>query len=191
MDRLDSLELLELPDREAWGQWLEANHTSSDGVWLAVGKKGNACTNLMYEDAVLEALRFGWIDSTVRRLDADRTKQLYTPRRPGGTWALSNKARVERLLAEGSMEPAGLAAIERAKSDGSWMLLDEVENLVVPADLGAALEADPRAAETYERLPDSGKKAVLWRIRSAKRAATRRARIEEALEALSNGRSPM
>ena len=139
MGRLDSLRLLEPPDRDAWGRWLKTHHASSDGVWLAVGKKGNARTSLTYEDAVLEALRFGWIDGTVRRLDADRFKQLFTPRRSGGTWALSNKARVERLLAEGLMEPAGLAAIERARADGSWMLLDDVENLVVPDDLAEAL----------------------------------------------------
>jgi uncharacterized protein YdeI (YjbR/CyaY-like superfamily) len=189
--RLDSLELLELPDREAWSRWLEANHGRSDGVWLAVGKKGNTRTSLMYEDAVQEALRFGWIDSTVRRLDADRSQQLYTPRRPGGTWALSNKRRVERLMADGLMEPAGMAAIERAKADGSWMLLDDVENLVVPADLAVAFETTPAAAESFGGLPESKRKLILYWIGSTKREATRQARIAKAVEALAAGESPV
>jgi uncharacterized protein YdeI (YjbR/CyaY-like superfamily) len=130
MGRLETLEQLEPADREEWGRWLEANHASSPGVWLAVGKKGGTRTQLNYEAAVEEALRFGWIDSTVRKLDDDRFRQLYTPRRPRGTWAPSNKRRIARLIAEGRMMPAGLAAIERAQENGSWDLLDDEGNLV-------------------------------------------------------------
>jgi uncharacterized protein YdeI (YjbR/CyaY-like superfamily) len=125
MSRLDDLELVEPADREEWGRWLEANHATSTGVWLAVGKKGGTRTRLDYDAAVEEALRFGWIDSVVHAMDADRFRQLFTPRKPRGTWAPSNKRRIERLLAEGRMMPAGLAAIERAKANGSWDLLDQ------------------------------------------------------------------
>lgn len=134
MSRLDTLEFLEPADREEWGLWLEANHASSPGVWLAVGKKGGTRTQLSYDAAVEEALRFGWIDSTVRAVDADRFRQLYTPRRPRGTWAPSNKRRVEKLLADGRMEPAGLAAIERAKANGSWDLIPDTGPPPAPTD---------------------------------------------------------
>jgi uncharacterized protein YdeI (YjbR/CyaY-like superfamily) len=93
-------------------------------VRLAIGKKGNAVTQLTYEDAVEEGLCFGWIDSTTHRLDADRYSVRFTPRRPGGTWAPSNKERVARLIAEGLMRPAGLAAVELAKANGSWDSLE-------------------------------------------------------------------
>lgn len=117
--------------------WLEANHASSPGARLAIGKKGNVVTSLTYEDAIQEGLCFGWIDSTAGRLDDDRYTVRFTPRRPGSSWARTNKARVERLIAEGLMTPAGLAVIDAAKADGSWTGLDEVEDLVVPDDLAA------------------------------------------------------
>ena len=115
-----------------------------------------------------EALCFGWIDSTVNRLDAHRFKQLFTPRKPGGTWARTNKERVERLIAAGLMTPAGLAPIEAAKADGSWTLLDDVEGLVVPEDLASALHASPAAERGFHDLPDSQKKMALYWIQTAK-----------------------
>lgn len=191
MGRLEELEFVELPDRASWAQWLEVNHATSPGIWLAVGKKGNQRTALMYEDAVEEALRFGWIDSTLRRLDDDRTKQLFTPRRPKGNWAASNKRRVERLIAEGRMTPAGMAVIERAKADGSWSSLDDVEDLVMMPEFADSLAAMPPAAETYEHLAESRRKMILYWISSAKRQATRDARVAKAVEALAEGRSPV
>ena len=145
--RLADLPLVEVAGRAEWRAWLERNHSTSPGVWLAVGKKGNTRTTLTYDDAVEEALCFGWIDSVVNRLDADRFKQLLTPRKRGSAWARTNKERVERLVAQGLMTDAGLAAVEAAKADGSWHALDDVENLVVPGDLLAALAANTAAAE--------------------------------------------
>lgn len=191
MGSLDSLERLEPADREEWGRWLEENHSRSPGVMLAVGKKGGTATCLGYEAAVEEALRFGWIDSTVRKLDADRFLQLFTPRRPGGTWAVSNKRRVERLVAEGRMMPAGIAAVEAAKADGSWDALEDVENLVMPADLAAALAAVPGAADAFERSAASQRKMALFWIGSAKRPATRASRIERVVNAVAEGRPPV
>lgn len=112
--------LLEVADRTELRAWLEANYATSPGVRLAVGKKGGRVTKLTYDEAVEEALSFGWIDSTASRIDEDRYALLYTPRRRHSSWAPSNKARVKRLIAEGRMTPAGLAAIEVAKTDGSW-----------------------------------------------------------------------
>ena len=188
--RLADLEFVEPGKRAEWRAWLAAHHATSRGIWLAVGKKGNTVTELSYEDAVEEALCFGWIDSTVNRLDADRFKQLFTPRKPGGTWARTNKERVERLIAAGLMAPAGLASVEAAKADGSWTLLDDVEGLVVPEDLASALHANPAAERGFQGLPDSQKKMALYRIQTAKRPETRARRIAETVSAASLGLLP-
>lgn len=188
--RLDELTRVEPASRAEFREWLERNAGSSAGIWLAVGKKGNRVTTLSYDDAVEEALCFGWIDSTVRRLDEDRYWQLYTPRRPGSIWARSNKARVEKLIAEGLMTPAGLAAVERAKADGSWTLLDDAEAMIVPDDLSAALAESPRATSGFAGLPESTRKQLIYWITSAKRPATRAERIARTVDAAADGRAP-
>jgi|GEM_PF-50793 len=190
MTRLTDLPLLEVSDRGAWRGWLERNHSTSPGVWLAVGKKGNTRTALNYEEAVEEALCFGWIDSVVHRLDADRFKQLLTPRKRGSGWAKTNKARVERLISQGRMTSAGLAAVEAAKADGSWQTLDDVEDLLVPADLASALTADPAAAQGFHGFTSSARKMILYRISEAKRPETRARRIEQTVRAAAQGRMP-
>ena len=182
--------LLEFTSRAQFRAWLEANHDSSPGIWLAVGKKDNPVSTLYYNDAVEEALCFGWIDATMRRLDEHRFMQLYTPRKTGGNWAASNKARVERLTAAGLMTPAGLAAIERAKADGSWNRLDEIEAMVMPADLTEALVAKPGAQEGFGGLAESERKQLLYWIATAKRPQTRARRIAETVDAAIEGRMP-
>jgi len=189
--RAADLPFVELADRAEWRAWLEANHSSSAGIWLAIGKKGGSVTKLTYDDAVEEALCFGWIDSTVNRIDKDRFKQLYTPRKPASTWSRSNKVRVERLMAEGLMTPAGLAAIETAKANGSWAMLDDVEALVLPDDLAAAFAKAPEARMFYEALPDSGKQQVLYWIASAKRDTTRAKRIARTVQSAVAGHMPI
>lgn len=188
--RLSETEVLDPGTAEAWHAWLEAHHDTSPGVWLVIGKKGNPVTPLAYEQAVEEALAFGWIDSTVNRLDEHRVKQLYTPRRRGSTWALSNKCRVERLAAEGRLQPAGTAVIEAAKADGTWSMLDDVEALVVPHDLAEALASNPQASAGFHALPDSAKKQALYWVISAKRPETRARRIQVTVEAAAAGKPP-
>lgn len=184
------MRLLEPANRAEWRAWLEQHHATSSGVWVAVGKKGGTRTTLTYEELVQEALCFGWIDGVVNRLDADRFKQRLTPRRPGGTWSRSNKERVARLIEQGLMTPAGLAAVESAQANGSWKLLDDVDDLVVPEDLAAALETIPAAAAFFAGLSPSPKKLVLYWIGSAKRPETRARRIEQTVRAAAEGRTP-
>jgi uncharacterized protein YdeI (YjbR/CyaY-like superfamily) len=176
---LDDAPQVHADDRGTWRAWLEANHATAGGAWLVTWRPGRGHPALDYEAAVEEALCFGWVDSTGGRLDEDRGRLYFAPRKARSAWAASNKARVERLLAAGLLAPAGLAAIDRAKANGSWTVLDAVERLEVPADLAAALEARPPAAERFAAFPSSARKQMLGWVAFAQRPATRAARIAE------------
>lgn len=178
-------------DRAAWRAWLVANHATSSGVHLIGWRRGSGRTSVGYEEAVEEALCVGWIDSVAGRLDERRALQWFSPRRASSGWARSNKARVERLIATGQMLPAGLEAIEEAKRNGTWTLLDDVENLVLPDDLAAALDAAPGARANWEAFSRSPRRAILEWIAQAKRPETRARRIAEAADnAARNERPP-
>jgi uncharacterized protein YdeI (YjbR/CyaY-like superfamily) len=186
-----SLPLLEVRDRAELREWLEANHSVSGGVRLVVGKKGSptdgSVTELRYAEAVEEALCFGWIDSTTSSLDAERYALRFTPRKPRSVWARSNKERVERLTAAGLMRPAGLAAVETAKANGSWNSIDDVESLAVPGDLACALDAHPQARAFFDALPPGQRKLTLHWVVSAKRPETRERRIKQIVSAAADG----
>jgi uncharacterized protein YdeI (YjbR/CyaY-like superfamily) len=167
-----------LTTRAAWRRWLNANHRRPQGVWLVSNKTVTGKPRIPYEDAVEEALCFGWIDSTGKTLDEERSMQWFSPRRPRTGWSKINKARVERLLQNGLMHPAGLARLEQAKADGSWRLFDGVEALRVPPDLKRALLARPPAARNFAGFPPSARKMILAWIVLARRPDTRATRIE-------------
>jgi uncharacterized protein YdeI (YjbR/CyaY-like superfamily) len=177
--KLDALEQVYVPTRAAWRRWLARHHARSPGIWLVFDKKSSRAERLQYAHAVEEALCFGWVDSTLRTLDHARYVQLFTPRKPKSTWSRSNKERVARLEAEGLMAPAGVAAVERAKANGSWSSLDHVESLVVPDDLAAALAATPGAADNFAAFSPSSRKGYLHWIRMAVRPETRAKRVAE------------
>jgi uncharacterized protein YdeI (YjbR/CyaY-like superfamily) len=165
--------------RAAWRRWLEKNHARAEGVWHISYKKSSGKQAYDYEASVEEALCFGWVDSKGNKLDDERTMLWFAPRKPRSGWARPNKERVARLIAAGLMHPAGLAKVEAAKRDGSWTLLDAVENLQVPPDLQAALDATPPAAGFFDAFPRSVKRATLEWIAQAKRPETRAKRIAE------------
>ena len=175
----DGRPMINPPDRAAWRAWLAANHTRPTGIWVVMDRRGTNPTVVDYEAAVEEALCFGWIDSKVVKLDVQRTLQWFSPRRPRGTWARTNKERVERLTAAGLMTPAGLAVIEDAKRNGTWTLLDDVEDLVVPDDLAAALAASPPARANWDAFSRSSRRAILVWIVQAQRPETRAVRVAE------------
>src|SRR5687767_3186666 len=129
MGAFDEAPVVEARDLAAWREWLDANHGSARGVWLVYLKPSSGKATFNYEAAVEEALCFGWVDSRGGRVDDERTRLYFAPRNPRSGWVRPNKERVERLIAQGRMAPAGLAAIERAKANGSWTLLDSVERL--------------------------------------------------------------
>jgi uncharacterized protein YdeI (YjbR/CyaY-like superfamily) len=180
--QLDEAERIQPASRAEWRAWLAKHHDTAPGVWLVTFTRASGRESLSYEDIIAEALCFGWVDSTVRPVDGERTMMYLTRRRRGSTWARTNKERVERLLAEGLMHPAGIAAVDSAKADGSWTLLDPVEALEVPPDLAAALDSTTGARAGYEAMSVSAKKAVLWSVISAKRAETRARRVAAAVE---------
>jgi uncharacterized protein YdeI (YjbR/CyaY-like superfamily) len=162
-----------------WRAWLVANHVHKEGVWLITYKKSSGKPRIDYEEAVEEALCFGWIDSKGNKLDEERTMLWFAPRRPNTGWSALNKRRVEKLITEGRMAAPGLAKIEAAKADGSWWVLDAVEALEIPPDLAAALQANPDAERYFDAFPRSAKRAILVWITSAKRAETRAKRLAE------------
>ena len=182
MSALDDAPHVEADDRATWRAWLEANHAAVPGAWLVTWRARSGRVGLDYEAAVEEALCFGWVDSTGGRVDEDRGKLYFARRKARSPWAATNKARVERLIGEGRMAPAGLAAIERAKANGSWEVLDSVERLEVPPDLAAALKADPVAAANFTAFPPSARKMHLAWVALAQRPETRASRIATIVE---------
>ena len=181
---------MRVESRSAWREWLEAHHATETEIWLVFYKKHTGVANVSYGEAVEEALCFGWIDSLVRRLDDDRYAQKFTPRRSGSVWSESNKERVERMIAQGRMTAAGQALVDDAKATGAWTRRRErprVDVDRIPEELQAALEAHPRAQETFRTLaPTYRKQYILW-IATAKRAETRERRTREAISKLERG----
>ena len=183
MSALDDAPHVHADDRATWRAWLEANHATATGAWLVTWRTRSGRQGLDYEAAIEEALCVGWVDSTGGRVDDERGKLYFAARKPRSVWAATNKARVERLIAEGRMLPAGLAAIERATANGSWGILDSVERLEVPDDLAAALDAQPPAAANFAAFPPSARKMLLGWLVTARRPETRARRIEEIADA--------
>jgi uncharacterized protein YdeI (YjbR/CyaY-like superfamily) len=164
-------------DRREWRQWLQKNHDVSLGVELVITKKHSGKPGVNYEEAIEEALSFGWIDSRANKLDEFGYLLHFSPRKPGSIWAKSNKLRVEKLTKSGSMATAGLRAVEESRRDGSWDSLNEVDELVIPADLAGAMAENPAANRHFQGFSDSLKRQILWWIKNAKRPETRARRI--------------
>jgi len=183
------LDELVVPDAQAWRAWLQGNAADSPGVWLALAKKGTTTpTSLTYDQALDEALCYGWIDGQARSRDATTRLQRWTPRRKRSNWSKRNTGIAERLTKEGRMQPAGLAEIERAKGDGRWAAAYAGPATVeVPQDLSAALRAKPRAKAMFDILSSQNRYAVLYRIHDAKRPDTRARRIEQFVAMLDRG----
>lgn len=163
--------------RKQWRQWLGKNHAKSPGIWLIYNKKSTGKAKLIYNDAVEEALCFGWIDSTLRPLDDERFMQRFTPRKPKSGWSGLNKKRIEKMIAERLMTKAGLEKIEAAKKDGSWESMDHINAIQLPKDFEKALTKNKKAKINFEKFPPFAKKQFLYRINSAKKETTRKERI--------------
>lgn len=187
----EDLEELLVPDAAAWRAWLEENHGTSPGVWLVLHKKGGTVTSLDYPAALDEALCFGWIDGQLRRRDDESSFQRMTPRRPRSVWSVRNVGHIARLEEAGKMTDAGRAAVAAAKADGRWdAAYGGQADLEVPADLAAAVAANPAAQEMFEVLTKTNLFALVYRTNSAKQAATRERRIAGFVDMLARGETP-
>ena len=178
-----SPELLTFTHRGEWRQWLAGNHHRAGEAWLAFYKKGVREVTLSLDEAVEEALCFGWIDGKLRSLDEERYALRFTPRKPGSIWSLSNIRRVEKLIAAGLMTEAGLGKVAAARASGQWEAAIRREQVdLIPPELEKALRQRKGAVAAYRSLPPSRRKQLLYWLLSAKRPETVKKRIEAILD---------
>jgi uncharacterized protein YdeI (YjbR/CyaY-like superfamily) len=190
MGALDDGEMVEATDAAAWRTWLDENHRTSKGAWLVRARPGSDLEFVGYEDAIRQALCFGWIDGPVRSFDEHRGGLWFAPRRPTSGWAATNKVRVAQLEAGGLLTEAGIRAIELAKQNGSWSALDNAAALREPDDLAAALDAAPDARTAWDAFPPSARKVGIAHVDSARRPETRAGRITKLVAAAAEGKRP-
>jgi len=168
--------------------WLEDNHKTSQGIWVRFFKKMFNVPSVTYDEAVEAGLCYGWIDSQVKKYDEQSYLQKFTPRRSKSIWSKINREKVERLIAEGKMRPAGLAQMQSAKEDGRWdKAYDSPSTMTIPEDFLHLLAQNKKAKSFYESLNRTNMYAIAWRIQTAKKPETRARRIQKILEMLSNG----
>jgi len=168
-----------LENRNAWRNWLKENHVSEKNVWLKIYKKQSQTPSVYYDEAVDEALCFGWVDSSIKKGNDEFYYQFFAKRNPKSNWSRVNKAKIEKLMSEALMAEAGLKMVEIAKETGTWTALDDVENLISPPDLQEKLDQNSIAKAYFEAFPRSVKRGILEWLLNAKQAETRQKRIEE------------
>lgn len=176
--------------RSEWRAWLEQHHQSRQSVWLVFHTKASGRPTLTWSESVDEALCFGWIDSKKISVGDGASHQFFSRRKAKSTWSKINKDKIERLISAGLMAPAGFESIEIAKQNGSWSLLDEVEEIKSPPDLEEAFSLFPGSKENFEAFSKSVKKFLLQWIVLAKRPETRQNRINEIAEKASRNQKP-
>ncbi len=186
----EALQKVYARNRDEWRAWLAEHHDKEPAVWLYLYTKSSGEESIDWDAAVDEALCFGWIDSVVNRIDDRLRRQYFSPRKPKGNWSKINKGKIERLTVEGRMMPAGIAAVERAKANGSWETLDKVEAMEMPDDLVAALAVHPKARPYFDGLSKTRRWEMLYWLNSAKRETTRADRIRQIAEAAAEERRP-
>lgn len=179
MEIKDGIKTFYAESQNEWRNWLEQHHQSEKSVWLIIYKKESGTPSVYYSDAVDEAICFGWIDSKPNKRDEDSYYQFFAKRNPKSNWSKVNKEKVAKLLERGLIKPAGMEAIERAKQNGTWNALDEVEEMTIPEDLQKAFDKNKTAFENFDKFPRSSKRNILEWIMNAKREETRQKRIEE------------
>jgi uncharacterized protein YdeI (YjbR/CyaY-like superfamily) len=181
MSKIDEFEDFHPLSRQEWRDWLSENHDKSSGIWFVYFKTHTKKPIVTYDESVEEALCFGWIDSVARSFDEERSRLLFTPRKPKSVWSKPNKLRVECVIANGLMTEIGLQKIEKAKLDGSWDALNASDNLEIQEDLLKAFEANNIAFENFEKFTVGVKKVILSWIYGAKTAETKAKRIAKTI----------
>ena len=184
------IELFYPETKQHWRKWLTENHRRKDAVWLIFYNKKSTRPTISWSDAVDEALCFGWIDSKAETLDAESHRHYFCKRKPNSTWSKINKQKIETLTGKGLMTKAGFDVIERAKQNGSWTILDEVEELIIPSELEKAFEKFENSGDYFSSISKSKKKVLLQWIALARTETTRQKRIFEIAESASQEQQP-
>jgi uncharacterized protein YdeI (YjbR/CyaY-like superfamily) len=177
-------------DAQAWDSWLAKNHTATDGIWVRMAKKSSGEKSISSVEALDVALCHGWIDA--QKLPESETTwlQRYVPRRPRSIWSKINREKALALIARGDMKPAGLAEVERAKSDGRWeAAYDSFSGATIPADFAKELDRHPKAKAFFKTLSKTNSYAITWRLQTAKKAETRERRLRAFIEMLEKGQT--
>jgi uncharacterized protein YdeI (YjbR/CyaY-like superfamily) len=178
-------EILEFPTPAAWRDWLEANHTRGEGIWMRIANKGAAKPTITYAEALDAALCYGWIDGQLKKTEPDSRLQKFTPRRARSLWSKRNREHVARLETDGLMRDPGRAEIERAKADGRWdAAYDKPSDMEVPKDFLVRLAQYPEAEAFFKTLNKSNTYAIAWRLQTAGQPATRNRRMHAIIEQL-------
>ncbi len=164
---------------EEWENWLKENHNHQKSIWLILAKKDSELPYIELSEIIDTALCYGWIDSLPNKVDEFRYKLRMSPRNPKSNWSRVNKEKIERLIAQSKMAPAGLEMVSLAKKSGTWTALEIVEDLILPNEMSHLFESNPVAATNYEAFPRSTKRAILEWIYSAKKPETMTARIKQ------------
>ena len=176
--------------RADWRKWLAENHQSKPSIWLVYFKRSTKIASLSWSEAVDEALCFGWIDSTKKTIDKERYMQYFCKRKPTSMWSRINKEKVAKLIQDNQMTKSGFDSIEIAKQNGTWAMMDDVENLIIPEDLKLALNENGSSMAFFQRQSKSTKKLLLHWVVTAKRKETRKKRIEEIARSAATGVKP-
>ncbi len=168
--------------RKDWHKWLEKNHAKEKTIWLIIYRKDSKKVSVNYEEAVEEALCFGWIDSKAVKHDPESHLQSFAPRKPKSNWSKPNRERVAKMIKAGLMTPAGQATIDLAKKTGTWTALEKVERLEIPVDLQKLFDKNKTAQKNFLAFPPFSKKMILEWIMTAKKPETRKQRVENTVE---------
>lgn len=188
MELFKGLPVLLFMSKQDWHIWLDENHNQHKGLWLKHAKKSSGKQSVGYDEALEEALCYGWIDSQKQAYDSDYYLQKFTPRGPKSVWSKLNVTKVEALTKTGRIQPAGLAAIESAKQDGRWdAAYDPPSASEIPEDFQVALDKNPKAKQFFETLNKANVYGFCWRVQTAKKPETRNARIEKFIDMLNRG----
>ena len=179
MELHNNINTYQAKTRKEWRKWLEKNHQLEKSVWLVIFHKSSSTKSIYYEEAVEEAICFGWIDSIAHKRDEESKYQFFALRKPKSNWSKANRDRAERMIEQGQMTHSGQKLIDLAKNTGTWEALVDVQNSVIPVDLMTYLNKNKTALKNFNAFPPSSKRIILEWLLNAKKPETRQKRIEE------------
>ncbi len=188
METFKDLPVILFDNQKELNKWLSKNYSQTDGIWIKIAKKNSGKTSVTYNEAIEEALCYGWIDGQVNRYNDDYYIQKFTSRGPKSVWSKINVAKIENLIKENRLQPSGLEAVKVAKSNGALdAAYDSSSTFTIPKDFRAALEENLKAKQFFETLNRANTYAIYWHLETAKRPETRHARIEKFINMLNKG----